>query len=152
VNATTCLIKADQPMYYAACPEEGNNKKVTEENGKWFCEATQKTYDTCRRRYIMRVKVQDSSGAGWVNVFHDQAVHMLGMEAEDMHKLRSDDPPAYERAVKRAQFNDWSLKLKSKTEEYNGESRRRLTVVHCGKPDYAVEAKHLLSLIQGVSA
>jgi hypothetical protein len=52
VNATTCLIKADQPMYYAACPEEGNNKKVTEENGKWFCEATQKTYDTCRRRCV----------------------------------------------------------------------------------------------------
>jgi hypothetical protein len=73
-------------------------------------------------------------------------------QPQDMHKLRSDDPPAYERAVKRAQFNDWSLKLKSKTEEYNGESRRRLTVVHCGKPDYAVEAKHLLSLIQGVSA
>ena len=30
----------------------------------------------------MRVKVQDSSGAGWVNVFHDQAVQLLGMEAE----------------------------------------------------------------------
>jgi len=25
-------------MYYCACPEEGNNKKVVEENGKWYCE------------------------------------------------------------------------------------------------------------------
>ena len=152
VNATTCLIKADQPMYYAACPEEGNNKKVVEEGGKWFCEATQKSYDTCRRRYIMRMKVQDASGAGWVNVFHDQAVAMLGMEAEELHTMRTNDPAAYERAVKRAQFSDWSLKLKSKTEEYQGESRRRLTVVHCAKPDYAAEAKHLLGLIQGMTA
>jgi replication factor A1 len=48
-----------------------------------------------------------------------------------------------------AQFSTWSLKIKSKTEEYQGESRRRLTVTHCAPPDYAAEAKHLLALIQG---
>jgi replication factor A1 len=150
VLATTCLIKADQPMYYPACPEEGNNKKVVEENGKWYCESTQKTYDTCRRRYILRVKIQDASGSGWVNMFHEQAVEMLGIEAEALHAARESDPAKYERYVKRAQFNDWSLKIKSKTEEYQGESRRRLTVTHCSKPDYASEAKHLLSLIQAI--
>ena len=121
-------------MYYCACPEEGNNKKVVEENGKWYCEATQKTYDTCRRRYILRMKVSDASGAGWVNVFHDQACEMLGCDAETLHALRESDPSAYERKVKAAQFNAWSLKIRSKTEEYQGESRRRLTVVHCAKP------------------
>ena len=135
-------------MSYAACPEEGNNKKVVEENGKWYCEATQKTYDTCRRRYILRMKVSDASGAGWVNVFHEQACEMLGVDAETLHKLRESDPAAYERRVKAAQFDTWSLKIKSKTEEYQGESRRRLTVAHCARPDYAAEAKHLLSLIQ----
>jgi len=152
VNATACLIKADQPMYYAACPEEGNNKKVVEENGKWYCEATQKTYDTCRRRYILRMKIQDKSGAGWVNVFHEQACEMLGMDAEALHAIREADPAKYERAVKRAQFGDWHLKLKAKTEEYQGESRRRLTVLQCAKPDYAAEAKHLLGLIQAIRA
>lgn len=148
VLAAATLIKPDQPMYYAACPEEGNNKKVVEENGKWYCEATQKTYDTCRRRYILRMKVSDASGAGWVNVFHEQACEMLGVDAETLHKLRESDPAAYERRVKAAQFDTWSLKIKSKTEEYQGESRRRLTVAHCARPDYAAEAKHLLSLIQ----
>ena len=149
VCATAVLIKADQPMYYTACPEEGNNKKVVEENGKWYCEATQKTYDTCRRRYILRLKVADASGGGWVNVFHEQAVEMLGISAEDLHALRERNPAAYERRVKAAQFNTWSMKLKSKTEEYQGESRRRLTVAHCSAPDYAAEAKNLLALIQG---
>ena len=137
VLAAATLIKPDQPMYYAACPEEGNNKKVVEENGKWYCEATQKTYDTCRRRYILRMKVSDASGAGWVNVFHEQACEMLGVDAETLHKLRESDPAAYERRVKAAQFDTWSLKIKSKTEEYQGESRRRLTVAHCARPDYA---------------
>ena len=146
--AHVTLIKPDQPMYYCACPEEGNNKKVVEENGKWYCEATQKTYDTCRRRYILRMKVSDASGAGWVNVFHDQACEMLGCDAETLHALRESDPSAYERKVKAAQFNAWSLKIRSKTEEYQGESRRRLTVVHCAKPDFKAEAKHLLGLIQ----
>lgn len=149
VCATAVLIKPDQPMYYAACPEEGNNKKVVEENGKWYCEATQKTYDTCRRRYIMRVKMSDASGGAWVNVFHEQAVEMLGIAAEDLHALRETNPAAYERRVKAAQFNTWSLKIRSKTEEYQGESKRRLTVAHCSAPDYAAEAKHLLALIQG---
>jgi hypothetical protein len=45
----------------------------------------------------------------------------------------------------------WSLRLKSKTEEYQGESRRRLTVAHCSAPDYAAEAKNLLSLIRGTA-
>ena len=152
VTATACLIKADQPMYYAACPEEGNNKKVVEENGKWYCEATQKTYDTCRRRFILRMKIQDHSGAGWVNVFHEQACEMLGVDAETLHAMRESDPAAYERAVKRAQFADWHLKLKAKTEEYQGESRRRLTVLQCAKPDYAAEAKHLLERIRAVQA
>jgi replication factor A1 len=31
--------------------QEGNNKKVVEENGQWYCEANQKTYDSCTRRY-----------------------------------------------------------------------------------------------------
>ena len=152
VTAAACLIKADQPMYYAACPEEGNNKKVVEENGKWYCEATQKTYDTCRRRYILRLKVQDHSGAGWVNVFHEQAREMLGVDAEDLHAIRESDPAEYERVVKRAQFKDWHLKLKAKTEEYQGESRRRLTVLQCAVPDYAAEAKHLLERIRAVRA
>jgi replication factor A1 len=54
--------------------------------------------------------------------------------------------------VKRAQFADWHLKLKAKTEEYQGESRRRLTVLQCAKPDYAAEAKHLLERIRAIQA
>ena len=60
---------------------------MVEENGKWYCEATQKTYDTCRRRYILRLKVSDASGGGWVNVFHEQAVEMLGVTAVGLHAL-----------------------------------------------------------------
>jgi replication factor A1 len=108
--ATVVLVKPDQPMYYCACPEEGNNKKVVEESpGKWYCEATQKTYDSCRRRYILRLKVSDHAGGGWVNVFHEQACQMLGCDAEELHALRESNPAAYERKVKAAQFKARSV-------------------------------------------
>ena len=41
----------------------------------------------------------------------------------------------------------WNVMVKAKTEEYQGESRRRLTVMKCHKPDYAAESKNLLKLM-----
>eukprot|EP00854_Cymbomonas_tetramitiformis_P020089 gene20089-24048_t len=53
MRSTVCRIKPDQPMYYLACPEEGLNYKVVEENGGYWCEANQKRYPNFKRRYIM---------------------------------------------------------------------------------------------------
>jgi hypothetical protein len=35
-----------------------------------------------------------------------------------------------------------------KTEEYNGESRRRMTCTTVSTPDYAAESRNLLALMQ----
>ena len=80
---------------------------------------------------------------------------MVGVDAETLHAMRESDPAAYERAVGggAAQFADWRARNCAKTEEYRcGESRRRLTVLQCAKPDYAAEAKHLLERIRAVQA
>ena len=61
---------------------------------------------------------------------------MLGGRG-DVAQAAGERPGGDERRVKAAQFDTWSLKIKSKTEEYQGESRRRLTVTHCARPDYA---------------
>ena len=61
-------------------------------------------YDECAYRYIVRMKMSDASGGGWVNVFHEQAVEMLGIGAGELHELKTKDPNAYERKIKAAQF------------------------------------------------
>jgi hypothetical protein len=37
--------------------------------------------------------------------------------------------------------------VKTKTEEYNGEARRRITAVALSKPDYAAQCKQLVAAI-----
>ena len=67
--------------------------------------------------------------------------------AGELHELKTNNPAAYERKIKAAQFSSWNVMVKAKTEEYQGESRRRLTVMKCQKPDYAAESRNLLKLM-----
>ena len=102
VTATACLIKADRPCTTTACPRRATTRRLSRRTASGT-RGRQKTYDTCRRQYILRMKIQDHSGMSWVNVFHEQACEMLGVDAERC-AMRESDPAAYERAVKRAQF------------------------------------------------
>jgi len=151
VCAHTMICKADQPMYYCSAPDEGNSKKVIETNGKWYCEANGKTYDTCKRRYITRFKMMDASGSAWVNCFNDEAEKMFGVSADELNEMKENDFAKYERTVKRMEAQHWSFLIKCSSEEYQGETKRRMTAVKCNKIDYAAESKKLLSRM-GVSA
>jgi replication factor A1 len=89
----------------------------------------------------------DASGAGWVNAFDDQARQVFGCSADELHAAREGDNGAavFARALAEAQWRPWLLKVKTKTEEYNGEARRRITAVAMSRPDYAAESKALLA-------
>ena len=55
---------------------------------------------------------------------------------------------SFERTLRAAAWQPWVMKLKSTSEAYNGESRRRHTAVAVERPDYAAECKALLALIR----
>ena len=145
VTAHTVMCKSDQTMYYASAPEEGNNKKVVETDGKWYCEANGETYDTCQRRYIMRFKAMDGSGSAWMNAFNDETESMFGMSADKLHDLKETDYKEYENVVASMTCKHWSFFVKVATEEYNGESKRRMTAVKCRPVNYVAESKKLLA-------
>lgn len=151
VCAHTVMCKTDQAMYYAAAPEEGNNKKVIESDGKWYCEATGQTYDTCEHRYIMRFKAMDASEGAWLNAFNEEGIKMFGITANEMHALKVSDFKAYEDAVKKMTYRHWSFLIKVTSEEYNGETKRRMTAVKCNPVDYAAESKKLLAKMSVVA-
>ena len=152
VSAHTLMCKPDQPMYYASVPEDGNNKKVTETgDGKFYCEANGQTYDTCERRYIMRFKATDVSGGAWMNAFSDEAKKMFGgLSADELHALKENDFKAYERAVSKMTCKHWNFLVKVQSEEYQGETKRRMTAVKCAPVDYVAESKKLLAKIGAV--
>ncbi|CAN7080691.1 unnamed protein product [Brassica oleracea var. botrytis] len=98
------FIKPDQTMWYQGC--KTCNKKVTEamDSGYW-CESCQKKDGECRLRYIMVVKVSDSTGEAWFSSFNDEAEKIIGCSADELNKLRSEG----------GEVNEFQTKLKEAT-------------------------------------
>jgi replication factor A1 len=118
----------------------------------WFCEASQKRFDACKRRYILRFKAADASGAGWVNAFDDQARAIFGCSADELHAAKEAGDASYARRLREATWRQWVMKVKTKTEEYNGEARRRITAVTLSKPDYVAQSKAMLAALGVITA
>jgi replication factor A1 len=145
-------IMPDATLYYTACPEDGCNKKVVQDGDGWLCEASQKRFPACKRRYILRFKAADATGTGWVNAFDDQARAVFGCSADELHAAKEAGDKSYEQRLREAQWRYWVMKVKTKTEEYNGEARRRITAVSLTKPDYAAQSKAMLAALGAVAA
>ena len=63
---TVMFIKADQTLYYTACPSADCKKKVTQEGSDWRCEACAASFPECKRRYIISFKAADAAAPCWL--------------------------------------------------------------------------------------
>ena len=147
VPRASILTIREGTMWYCATPEEGNNAKVEEENGQWYCAKNQKTYATCKRRYIMGAKIADESGSCWLTLFNDDGEKLFGHTADEMHEFQENDSDKYDAILRAAQGakKSFTFKLKSKVEEYNNENRRKVLTMSMNPIDFAAESRSLLS-------
>ena len=147
VPRASILTIRDGTMWYCATPEEGNNAKVEEENGQWYCAKNQKYYATCKRRYIMGAKIADESGHCWLTLFNDDGEKLFGHTADEMHEFQENDSDKYDAILRAAQGakKSFTFKLKSKVEEYNNENRRKVLTMSMNPIDFAAESRSLLS-------
>ena len=145
VPRASVLTIREGTMWYCATPEEGNNAKVEEENGQWYCAKNQKTYATCKRRFIMGAKIADESGHCWLTLFNDDGEKLFGHTADEMHEFQENDSDKFEAILREAQFKSFTFKLKSKVEEYNNENRRKVLTMSMNPIDFAAESRSLLS-------
>ncbi|CAF1716421.1 hypothetical protein HID58_084661 [Brassica napus] len=139
------FIKPDQTMWYQAC--KTCNKKVTEamDSGYW-CEGCQKKDEECSLRYIMVVKVSDSTGEAWFSSFNDEAENIIGCSADELNKLRSEggEVNEFQTKLKEATWSSHVFRISVTQNEYNGEKRQRVTVKGVAPVDFAAEARLLL--------
>jgi replication factor A1 len=65
-------------------------QKVTDSMGgtEYRCEKCDRTFDTCIRRYNVRIQMMDSTGAAFLSLFNDTAEKLIGTKADDLHNLR----------------------------------------------------------------
>jgi len=115
VNCTLVYINPDQTMYYLANKE--NNRKVVEQDGKYFCEFNNKVYDTAELRYVVSMKIADFSKECWVNVFNDQAEELIGMSASALEEMRKDSQENYKAHLEKCRFKSVTMRLKSEARE-----------------------------------
>ena len=146
IMATVAVMNPEQSLYYAAAP--GNNRKVVEQDGEWYCEFDGQKYSTMTRRYIAQARVMDTAGELPVQVFNDQAETLLGMTADELAAVRESNDVQYRDIMKRVMWSEWMVKVKAQTQEYQGEQRQRYAVVELKPVDYAVESRRLLEAIK----
>lgn len=149
VVATLAAVDPEQTMWYAAAPEERGRKVVAREDGSgWWCEFDQKLYPTMVRRYVLQSKVADSTGEAQLSFFDDAARAVLGgRTADELADLRENRPKAFAAALADAAFRPWVLRVAARTQEYNGERRRRLAVYSATPLDFGAEAKRALAAL-----
>ncbi|KAH7366539.1 hypothetical protein KP509_18G083500 [Ceratopteris richardii] len=149
VKGYVSYIKPDQAMYYLAC--QSCNKKVTEDSvsSKFWCEACQKTYEECSRRYIMTVKFSDFRGEAWISAFNEQAEALLGMSADKLSELRSQDVESkvYSRELEKVTWVPYVLRISVLQTEYMNEKRQRITIRSLSSVNWEHESKYLLEQI-----
>eukprot|EP00951_Prasinocladus_malaysianus_P003185 scaffold22669_cov56-Prasinocladus_malaysianus.AAC.1 len=147
VVATVAFVSAAQNFYYMAHPE--TNRKVVEQNGAYFCEYSNETVQTMKRRYVINVKAMDFQKDGYLSVFNDQAELLLGCSADDLAGYKDagneEGTAKVEEIVKAAQWSDWKFRIMSKSREYNGEVKLRLNVQDMSPINYQTESALLLN-------
>ena len=147
VKGTIMFVRKER-MWYPACPEEGNNKKMVEQSdGSWFCEANNKAYNHCEYRYTLSVQASDHTGHGWMTVFNDEGLKLLGHSANDLQALKTQNEGAFDAVVNKAHFKTGLLKLRVREEVYQDNPRQKLAMSTFTPINYAAESKGLLDAI-----
>ncbi|CAH8270432.1 unnamed protein product [Arabidopsis lyrata] len=145
IRAYISFIKPDQTMWYRAC--KTCNKKVTEamDSGYW-CEGCQKKDQECSLRYIMAVKVSDSTGETWFSAFNDEAEKIIGCTADELNNLKSEEGEVneFQTKLKETTWSSHLFRISVSQQEYNSEKRQRITVRGVSPIDFAAETRLLL--------
>merc|ERR1712083_406610 len=101
---TSFFNNVEKPPYYLSCPKEsGSMAKVTEQNGKWYCEKTGESYDTYSARYVLRSVFSDWSSGEFTSNFNDVAEQILKTPASTLEKhVSSKDNESFDAVFQKA--------------------------------------------------
>lgn len=149
-RATVTYFKNDmnKPPWYAACPSASCNKKVTSDNqGGWFCEKCNRSYDGYEPRYILNMILSDATGGEWATAFNEQGEQLLGISAKELEEfVHSGNEQAFAEVFKRANFKDYVFKLRCKVDTtQDGDQRQRVSLMQAQPLDFKAESTHLLA-------
>jgi len=129
VKANVVFTKKDNAMYQA-CNQENCNKKVQEQgSGTWRCEKCNKEIDAFKWRMMLQVNLADCTDNCWATLFQESGEVLMGVSAEEMGRLKEDNPTEYDNFFAEVNFKPFMFRMRAKMETYNDETRLKTTVV-----------------------
>ncbi|CAG8441316.1 3124_t:CDS:2 [Ambispora gerdemannii] len=146
VVGTIVFVNEKSTWCYPACP---NCKKKVIDNGdgSWFCEKCRGTIRRPDYRYIFTVGVLDHSGLIWVSAFHEIALKLLGIEANELHEMEESDYDKFEATFKSMRFKSFVFSCRAKSEYYQDTERMKYTFVEVQPLNYVEEGYDLIQRI-----
>ncbi|KAI9207538.1 uncharacterized protein BJ171DRAFT_439195 [Polychytrium aggregatum] len=145
IQATITFIKTDGNVGYPACTKPRCNKKLTTEGGDWRCSACNEIYSEPTYRYILPLTVADYTGNMWVQAFNEVAVRIVDRSANELQQATVEERP---NLIRSSMFKTFNMKIRAKSDVYQGETKIRYAIQSAVPLDYANESKRLLGVIR----
>jgi len=151
-----------QPLSYLAClePKEGSgypcNKRVDEAR---FCASCNRA-GKVGPKLNARCRIVDFADQAWFTTFHEAAQQILGMTAEEVHKMErdvagqgDDGRELLEAAIRKQYFaRPLELTVRAKLDSYNGQVRPNVTVVDARQVQRGEHGRRMLKEVQEMLA
>ncbi|CAN0045283.1 unnamed protein product [Lampetra planeri] len=149
VKGSIISIKKDNCLYQA-CPKLDCNKKVLDlNNGNFRCEKCDTEVPNFKYRLILQANIVDYTDNQWVTCFQEHGESILGIKTEALGDLKdSDDQVAYEQVFQNANFTTYIFRMRVKLENYNDESRIKMTIMEVRPCDPIEHSKRLITEIR----
>jgi len=150
---TTIAQSGDKKPWYEANPDQNsedakNAKVVNMGEGKWRCEKNGKVYNGYVPRYILRFCATDFTGNIWLTAFNEVAEKILKKSASEAEKLSMENPEAYEKMFKDAQFKKYVFKCKAWSDVWEDSLRIRYDAIGVQIANPEQESEKLVEKIQ----
>jgi len=133
-------------VLYAGCPLDRKGKickkKLNErvENTEWYCETCGEVVMEPDWVYCMDIKISDHTDAHYATCFSETAEQIMGLPAKDLQILGISSFE-FERQLGLARFQRMVFTVKAIIDEWQGDSRVKITVVRTSPIKYSEETK-----------
>lgn len=155
IKATINHIRNENISYPACINEVGggssqqtlqnvcNRKIVDIGDNTWRCEKCDKTYTKPYYRYIINSSVLDHTGQIWLTFFDSDATKILGISANDLMALKSENDQQFQQILSSAISKEFSIRVKARQETYNNVPKIRYQATGISEINFNAEIDEL---------
>ncbi|CAN8075248.1 unnamed protein product [Agarophyton chilense] len=152
-RAVIGFIATKSDLYYPGDPET-KKKVIQQAGGIWLSESSgrQLTDAEVVWRYILSMKIMDSSISEWVSAFDEVGQVLFGRSADELRQLKEKDSAMFESILDDASFRPLLMKIQVKERMWQNVQKIRYTVSRVELIDFASEGHQLLKEIAAYGA